>query len=174
MAGGATLTGDEAPSSRGAARGAPIGVISDTHGLLRPEALDALAGCRRILHAGDVGDPSILDALGELAPVTAVRGNIDTAGPLARLPLTEVIEEEGRLLYLIHILADLDLDLRAVGMDGVIHGHSHRPEVATVGGLLHLNPGSAGPRRFDLPVTVAHLWPTEEGWHAERIDLAIR
>ena len=99
-----------------------------------PEALDALAGCRRILHAGDVGDPSILDALGELAPVTAVRGNIDTAGPLARLPLTEVIEEEGRLLYLIHILADLDLDQRRDWLELFPFLETRRPD--TYGPLI--------------------------------------
>ena len=134
-----------------------IGVISDTHGLLRPEALAALRGSSHILHAGDVGDIDILDALKQIAPVTAIRGNIDTDGPAAQLPATEVVELEGRLIYLLHSLADLDLKPEAAGMSVVISGHSHRPKVETRNGVLYLNPGSAGPRRFSLPITVAHL-----------------
>jgi putative phosphoesterase len=134
-----------------------IGVISDTHGLLRPEALAALRGSSHILHAGDVGDIDILDALKQIAPVTAIRGNIDTDGPTAQLPATEVIELEGHLIYLLHSLADLDLKPEAAGMSVVISGHSHKPKVETRNGVLYLNPGSAGPRRFSLPITVAHL-----------------
>ena len=134
-----------------------IGVISDTHGLLRPEALAALRGSSHILHAGDVGDIDILDALKQIAPVTAIRGNIDTDGPTAQLPATEVVELEGHLIYLLHSLADLDLKPEAAGMSVVISGHSHKPKVETRNGVLYLNPGSAGPRRFSLPITVAHL-----------------
>ena len=134
-----------------------IGVISDTHGLLRPEALAALRGSSHILHAGDVGDIDILDALKQIAPVTAIRGNIDTEGPTAQLLATEVVELEGHLIYLLHSLADLDLKPEAAGMSVVISGHSHKPKVETRNGVLYLNSGSAGPRRFSLPITVAHL-----------------
>ncbi|HXS12877.1 MAG TPA: metallophosphoesterase family protein [Acidobacteriaceae bacterium] len=134
-----------------------IGVISDTHGLLRPEALKALRGATHILHAGDVGDITILNALKKIAPVTAIRGNIDTGGPTAQLPATEAIELDGRLIYMLHSLADLDLKPEAAGIAVVIFGHSHKPSIETRGGVLYLNPGSAGPRRFKLPVTVAHL-----------------
>jgi len=135
-----------------------IGVISDTHGLLRPEALDALRGATHILHAGDVGDIEILDALRSIAPVTAIRGNIDTHGPTAQLPATEAVELEGRLVYMLHSLADLDLKPEAAGIAVVIYGHSHKPSVEIRKGVLYLNPGSAGPRRFKLPISVAHLY----------------
>lgn len=134
-----------------------IGVISDTHGLLRPEALKALRGATHILHAGDVGDIDILDALRAIAPVTAIRGNIDTDGPTAQLPATEAIELNGSLIYMLHSLADLDLKPEAAGIAIVISGHSHRPKIDSRNGVLYLNPGSAGPRRFQLPITVAHL-----------------
>ena len=136
-----------------------IGVISDTHGLLRPEALTALRAATHILHAGDVGDIAILDALRAIAPVTAIRGNIDTHGPTASLPATEAIELDGRLVYMLHSLADIDIKPEAAGIGVVVYGHSHRPSVETRNGVLYLNPGSAGPRRFRLPVTVAHLYP---------------
>jgi uncharacterized protein len=135
-----------------------IGVISDTHGLLRPEALAALRGATHILHAGDVGDIAILDALRAIAPVTAIRGNIDTHGPAAQLPATEAIELDGHLIYMLHSLADLDLKAEAAGISVVISGHSHKPAIETRKGVLYLNPGSAGPRRFKLPITVAHLY----------------
>jgi len=135
-----------------------IGVLSDTHGLLRPEVLPLLEGSEYILHLGDVGDPTILERLGELAPVTAVRGNVDKGPGLSTLPLTTVASLGGAHLYLIHILADLDLDPGAAGMTAVLSGHTHRPEIRRSGdGVLYLNPGSCGPRRFDLPVTVARL-----------------
>jgi putative phosphoesterase len=134
-----------------------IGVISDTHGLIRPEALAALGGCELILHAGDVGSRSVLEALGTIAPVVAVRGNSDK-GPWAQdLPVTEVAEADGQLIYLLHDLGELDLDPAAAGFRVVISGHSHRPTVQEKQGVLYLNPGSAGPRRFKLPVTVARL-----------------
>jgi putative phosphoesterase len=134
-----------------------VGVISDTHGLLRPEALQELAGCARILHVGDVGDDAILDALRKIAPVTAVRGNIDHAGACGALPLTEAVELEGNLLYLVHRREDLDLRPQAAGIAAVIFGHSHQPEISSTGGVLFFNPGSAGPRRFRLPVTIGIL-----------------
>jgi hypothetical protein len=135
-----------------------IGVISDTHGLLRPEALAALQGATHILHAGDVGDITILDQLRSIAPVTAIRGNIDTSGATAQLPATEVIELDSRLIYMLHSVADIDVKPEAAGIAVVISGHSHKPSVETDKGVLYLNPGSAGPRRFKLPITVAHLY----------------
>lgn len=134
-----------------------IGVISDTHGLLRPEAVAALAGVDQIVHAGDVGDPEILAALAQIAPVTAVRGNVD-GGPWAdALASTEVLELGDVSIYVLHILDALDLDPRAAGFQAVIYGHSHRPSAEHRNGVLYLNPGSAGPRRFSLPVSLARL-----------------
>src|ERR1700760_1260859 len=135
-----------------------IGVISDTHGLLRPEALEALRGATHILHAGDVGDIAILEALRKIAPVTAIRGNIDTQGPTAQLPATEAIELEGRLIYMLHSIADLDIKPEAAGISLIVYGHSHKPKIESRNGVLYLNPGSAGPRRFQLPITAAHLY----------------
>lgn len=134
-----------------------IGVVSDTHGLLRPELCDALRGADHILHAGDVGDEAILEALRKIAPVTAIRGNVDVAGPCAQLPETEMVELGGRYFYLVHSLADLDVNPVAGGVHAVISGHSHRPEIATREGVLYVNPDSAGPRRFRLPVTFAWI-----------------
>lgn len=134
-----------------------IGVISDTHGLVRPAALRALRGSELIVHAGDVGDPAVLVALGAIAPVVAVRGNNDR-GPWARaLRETETVEAGGARLLVLHDLADLDLDPAARGFAAVIAGHSHRPKVETRDGVLFLNPGSAGPRRFSLPIALARL-----------------
>lgn len=132
-----------------------IGVISDTHGLLRPQALTALTGVEHILHAGDVGNPAILDALRQIAPLTAIRGNIDTKGPCALLPGTDAIELAGRLFYLVHNVHDLDLSPQAAGIAAVVSGHSHQVSSVVRDGVLYLNPGSAGPRRFSLPVTLA-------------------
>jgi uncharacterized protein len=134
-----------------------IGVISDTHGLLRPEALKALQGAEQILHAGDVGDPAILDALRAIAPATAIRGNIDEDGPCGHLPPTELVELSGRSIYMLHDVKKLDLNPEAAGIAAVISGHSHKPLVEWRRGVLFLNPGSAGPRRFELPVTLAWL-----------------
>jgi putative phosphoesterase len=134
-----------------------VGVLSDTHGLLRPEVLPALAGVEHILHAGDVGDPDILDRLRQLAPVTAIRGNIDRSGPCAALPATEAIVLGGCLIYMVHALDDLDLHPQAAGVGAVIYGHSHRPAIEHRKGVLYFNPGSAGPRRFNLPVTIGML-----------------
>lgn len=132
-----------------------IGVISDTHGLLRDEALAALAGVDHILHAGDVGDTKILDALRKIAPVTAIRGNVDTSREFAELAETEAVELGGKLFYLVHSVHDLDVSPEVAGIDVVVSGHSHQPEITTRGGVMYLNPGSAGPRRFHLPVSVA-------------------
>jgi putative phosphoesterase len=132
-----------------------IGIISDTHGLLRPEALVALAGVEHIIHAGDIGSPEIIPRLEELAPVTAIRGNVDTQPWTRELPAREVVTLAGRTIYVIHDRGDLDLDPVAAGFDLVISGHSHRPKTETVGDIVYLNPGSAGPRRFKLPVTLA-------------------
>lgn len=140
-----------------------IGVISDTHGLLRPEALEALKGSDLIIHAGDVGSPDILDALRVIAPTTAVRGNVDTVPPCSLLPATEIVEAGPFLVYVLHDLHDLDLDPSAAGFHAVISGHSHQPLNEERKGVLYLNPGSAGPRRFRLPVSVASL--RVEGTH---------
>jgi len=134
-----------------------VGVISDTHGLLRKEAVKALQGCERIIHAGDVGDPDILPELARIAPVDAVRGNVDLERWARELPETLVVEVDGASVYVVHDLYDLDLDPAAAGFDVVVSGHSHRPSVEHKNGVMFLNPGSAGPRRFKLPVTVAIL-----------------
>jgi uncharacterized protein len=134
-----------------------VGVISDTHGLLRPEAVAALRGVERILHAGDVGDASILDQLGQVAPVTAIRGNIDGSGPCARLPETEWVELAGCNLYMLHDVHALDLDPVAAGLLVVVSGHSHNPLIERKKGVLYFNPGSAGPRRFSLPISLGFL-----------------
>jgi putative phosphoesterase len=134
-----------------------IGVISDTHGLLRPEALEALRGVEHILHAGDVGEPSILDALRALAPVTAISGNIDVNGPCSYLPPTEVVTLHGHTIYMLHDRHALDLNPAAAGFSAVISGHSHRPLIEWRQGVLFMNPGSAGPRRFSLPISLGLL-----------------
>ncbi len=136
---------------------AQVGLVSDTHGLLRPEVLGLLEGCDLILHAGDVGGRDILDILATVAPVHAVRGNTDGGAEASALPWTQAVPVAGRLLYLVHILEDLDVDPRAAGVDVVVYGHTHRPLVEEREGVLFVNPGSCGPRRFDLPVTVARL-----------------
>jgi putative phosphoesterase len=138
-----------------------IAVVSDTHGLLRPELLPLIHGADHILHAGDIGDPAILDALRTIAPVTAIRGNIDTHGPCALLPATEAIELDGQLLYMLHSRRDLDLNPEAAGIAVVVSGHSHQPSIETHRGVLYLNPGSCGPRRFSLPITFAWLTLTD-------------
>jgi len=134
-----------------------LGVISDTHGLLRPEAIEALRGVAHILHAGDVGAAEILDRLREIAPVTAVRGNVDRETWAKKIPLTDVLEVENTSIYMLHILPELDLKPDAAGFGGVIYGHSHVPKSEVKNGVLYFNPGSAGPRRFKLPVTVGKL-----------------
>jgi hypothetical protein len=150
-----------------------IGVISDTHGLLRPEVAPALAGVERILHLGDVGKASILKELAKIAPVTAIRGNIDREGPCSKLPETEVLLLEGRYIYMLHDLSTLHLDPAAGKFAAVLFGHSHVPNFYRRKGVLYFNPGSCGPRRFDLPVTVGLLTIDEEGeLEAEIIPVA--
>jgi putative phosphoesterase len=148
-----------------------VGVISDTHGLLRPEALEALRGAEHILHAGDVGDPAILDALLTIAPVAAIRGNIDEGGPCSHLPPTELAELDGRNIYMLHDVKKLDLNPEAAGISAVVFGHSHKPLVEWRRGVLFLNPGSAGPRRFQLPASVAWLHIEAAGLSAQVVDL---
>lgn len=149
-----------------------IGLISDTHGLLREEALAALRGSELIVHAGDVGRAEILDALRGIAPVVAVRGNVDTAEWAEALPLTEVVEANEARLYVLHNLSDLDLNPRAAGFDIVITGHTHRPVQFEKDGVLYINPGSAGPRRFELPIGLARLRVGEKPWQVEFLACA--
>jgi len=148
-----------------------IGVISDTHGLLRPEAVVALAGVEHILHAGDVGDPGILERLQAIAAVTAIRGNVDVGGACAQLPDTELVELGGRQIYMLHDRETLDLDPVAAGIAVVVSGHSHRPSILRHKGVVYFNPGSAGPRRFSLPVSVGILRLTESGVEGEVVEI---
>ena len=148
-----------------------IGLISDTHGLLRPEAVEALRGSELIVHAGDVGDPEILESLRELAPVVAVRGNVDTAAWARQLPETAVAEVGDARLYVLHDVHALDLNPAAAGFGAVISGHSHKYGQSERAGVLYINPGSAGPRRFTLPVTVAWLDVSVQPWKVEFVDL---
>lgn len=134
-----------------------IGVISDTHGLLRPEAIDALQGSNYIIHAGDIGDPDILTSLAKLAPVTAIRGNIDYDTWTRKIPETNVLEVGGLSIYILHNLAALDLKPEAAGFSAVIYGHTHLPRQEVKNKVLYFNPGAAGPRRFKLPVSVGKL-----------------
>jgi hypothetical protein len=134
-----------------------IGIISDTHGLLRPEATERLAGVHYIIHAGDIGRPGVILELRKIAPIMAIRGNIDRGEWAAAYPDTALVKLGGRLIYVLHNLKELDLDPAAAGIDVVVSGHSHRPKIETVGDVLYLNPGSAGPRRFTLPIALATL-----------------
>ena len=138
-------------------RAAVVGLISDTHGLLRPEALRALDGSDLIIHAGDVGKPEILDALRALAPLVAVRGNVDRGEWASTLPLTAAAEAGPAAIYVLHDIQQLDLDPAAAGFHIVVSGHSHKPSRIERDGVLYINPGSAGPRRFKLPLTIARL-----------------
>jgi putative phosphoesterase len=148
-----------------------IGLISDTHGLLREEALQALRGSELIIHAGDVGDPNILDALRQLAPVVAVRGNVDTQEWAKSLPETAVAEAGAVNIYVLHDANALDLDPKAAGFHVVVSGHSHKPVRSERNGVVYINPGSAGPRRFSLPITVALLDLAARPWSVVFIDL---
>jgi len=136
---------------------ARIGLISDTHGLLRPQALSFLRGCDHIIHGGDIGDAEILARLSALAPLTAVRGNNDRGAWAERVAETELIRIDEVFIYALHDLAQLDIEPRAAGVHVVVSGHSHRPRVEQRDGVLYVNPGSAGPRRFTLPISVAEL-----------------
>jgi putative phosphoesterase len=150
-----------------------IGVIADTHGLLRPEAVDALEGVDLILHAGDIGAARILDALQVIGPVVAIRGNIDTGPWAAWLPFRETVKVGPMRIYLIHDVNDLEVDPVTVNFRVVVSGHSHKPSMEDRAGVLYLNPGSAGPRRFRLPVSVARLTMRGDGASAEIIELSV-
>src|ERR1700693_1402189 len=149
-----------------------IGIISDTHGLLRPEALAALRGSDYIIHAGDVGDPSILKELAKIAPVTAIRGNVDRETWARKVPATSVLEVRDVSIYILHNLAELDLKPEAAGFSVVVYGHSHLAKQETKNGVLYFNPGSAGPRRFRLPVTVGRLTVKDRKVSGEIIEIA--
>jgi putative phosphoesterase len=148
-----------------------VGVISDTHGLLRPEAVRALRGVDLIIHAGDVGDASILGELKKIAPVFAVRGNVDTEDWAQELPKTTVVEANGASFYVLHNLRELDLRPEASGFAAVISGHTHQPVQEMRGGVLYLNPGSAGPKRFSLPISLAFVDTGVKPWKVEFAEL---
>ena len=149
-----------------------LGLLSDTHGLLRPEALAALRGCHAIIHAGDVGDLAIVDQLKTMAPVHAVRGNVDTEPWCRSLPPSAVVPLGGANIYVLHNLKELDLDPIAAGFHIVVSGHTHKPDVHWRDGILYINPGSAGPRRFSLPICLARLDLLKTPWRVEFVHLA--
>ncbi len=149
-----------------------IGLIADTHGLLRPEAIEALKGSDFIVHAGDIGGPEVLAGLSRLAPLTAIRGNVDRGSWASALPDNEVLQAGAAFIFVIHDIAELDLDPGAAGFQVVVSGHSHQPGRREKDGVLFVNPGSAGPRRFKLPISVGRLWIGETGITAELIELA--
>lgn len=150
-----------------------IGVISDTHGLMRPEAITALGGCDLILHAGDIGRPEVLDTLRSIAPVVAVRGNVDKGAWAEPLPEREVVRIDGRCIYLLHNLKELNLNPAAAGFAAVVSGHSHQPKIHKEGGVCYLNPGSAGPRRFKLPVSIGRLVLSDGELCGEIVELDV-
>lgn len=150
-----------------------VGVISDTHGVLRPQAIAALRGSDVIIHAGDVGHPDIVKALADLAPTFAVRGNVDTAAWAADLPMTKLVDVGERLFFVLHEIAELDLDPARAGFAAVVFGHSHQPLIETRDGVLFLNPGSAGPRRFNLPIAVARVAVSGGRLHPEILELEV-
>lgn len=149
-----------------------IGLISDTHGLLRPEALTALKGSDLIIHAGDVGKPGILEQLCDVAPVVAVRGNVDKGPWASQLPMTAVAEGRSVLIYVLHDIQQLDLNPAAAEFNIVVSGHSHKPSQTERSGVMYVNPGSAGPRRFQLPITVARLDLRQFPWRVKFIELS--
>lgn len=148
-----------------------VGIISDTHGLLRPEAIQALRGAQAIIHAGDVGREEILRRLKKIAPLTVIRGNIDTSAWASKLPATNALEVAGRSIYVLHNIDELDLDPAAAGFSAVIFGHSHRPLIEDRKGVLFFNPGSAGPRRFSLPISLGRLTIEDGKLTPELIEL---
>jgi uncharacterized protein len=150
-----------------------IGVISDTHGLLRPEALAALRGSDYIIHAGDIGDPRILDKLAAIAPLTAVRGNIDHGEWAQKIPATNILEIGEVSIYVLHSLQELDLKPQAAKFAAVVYGHSHVPKQELKNGVLYFNPGSAGPRRFRLPVSVGRIFLTNGKVEPEIVKLGV-
>jgi uncharacterized protein len=151
-----------------------VGVISDTHGLLRPEAVAALKGADLIIHAGDVGAPEVVGALRNLAPTFLVRGNVDKANWAGSLPMTADVEVGGLLFHVLHDISQLDLDPAAVGYAAVVYGHSHRPSIEMRDGVLFLNPGSAGPRRFKLPVSIARVSVSGQQLRPELVELKVK
>jgi uncharacterized protein len=148
-----------------------IGVVSDTHGLIRPNAKAFLAGCDRIIHGGDICDSAVLEELSSIAPVTAVRGNNDHGGWAQQLSLTELIKVESVFIYVVHDLADLDIDPQAAGVGVVVSGHSHQPLIEKKNGVLYVNPGSAGPRRFKLPISIADITVCGDSVAARWVEL---
>jgi putative phosphoesterase len=150
-----------------------IGIISDTHGLVRPQAIEALTGVDMILHAGDIGNQQVLDALKDIAPVVAVRGNNDNGDWAHALPEREVVEVGKVSIYMLHDVKEIDISPSGAGFHVVVSGHSHKPSVEECRGVLYVNPGSAGPRRFKLPVSLAHLKIIGEKVHANIIELAV-
>jgi putative phosphoesterase len=150
-----------------------VGVISDTHGLLRPEAIRALRGANMIIHAGDVGNPAVIEELRGVAPTFVVRGNIDKEHWAATLPMTAVVEVGERLFYVLHEISQLDFDPAAAGFAAVVFGHSHVPSMESREGVLFLNPGSAGPRRFKLPVAIARVRVSGERMDSEIVELQV-
>jgi uncharacterized protein len=149
-----------------------IGLISDTHGLLRPSALRAMQGAELIIHAGDVGDTGILEALRKIAPVVVVRGNVDTEQWAEALPITAMAKAGAIQIYVLHDVKQLNLNPKTAGFSIVVSGHSHQPGQTERGGVIYINPGSAGPRRFQLPITVARLDLKQRPWKAEFIDVS--
>jgi hypothetical protein len=154
-------------------RAITVGVISDTHGLMRREAIAALRGADIIIHAGDVGTLDVIEELAGLAPIHVVRGNIDTASWAERLPTTELVDVGARRFYVLHEISQLDLDPASSGLAAVVFGHSHQPLIENRNGVLFLNPGSAGPRRFKLPVTVARVSLAGTHMRPEIIELQV-
>jgi putative phosphoesterase len=151
-----------------------VGIISDTHGLLRPEAAERLADAHHIIHAGDIGSPEVIAGLRKIAPTTAIRGNIDRDEWARDYPDTELVKLDGRAIYVLHNLKELDFDPVASGIDIIVSGHSHRPKIETIDGVLYLNPGSAGPRRFTLPIALATLELTDNGLRPRIHEIAQR
>ena len=150
-----------------------VGIISDTHGLLRPRAIEALRGSEVIIHAGDVGKPGIIQELRRIAPVFAVRGNVDNQAWAMALPITERVEVGAQSFWVIHEIAQLDIEPSAAGIAAVVFGHSHKPLIETRGGILYINPGSAGPRRFALPVSIARAIVSGEKIRPEIVELDV-
>jgi uncharacterized protein len=148
-----------------------LGVISDTHGLLRPKAIEHLRGSDHIIHAGDIGSPEVIAALKTIAPVTAIRGNVDTQAWARQFPETEVVELAGKLIYIIHDVSALDINPQTAGFAAVISGHSHQPRQEVRNGVLYFNPGSAGPRRFKLPVSLGRLRIKGNDLRAEILEI---
>jgi uncharacterized protein len=150
-----------------------VGLISDTHGLVRSQAVDALRGSELIIHAGDIGKPEVIDQLRVIAPTIAVRGNVDIQAWAAEFPMTEAVKVGERVFWVLHEISQLDLDPAAAGFAAVVYGHSHQPSIERREGVLYINPGSAGPRRFNLPVTVARVSATGREIYPEIINLEV-